>query len=275
MRLLIDGDGFIYRCGFAVEKTKYLVALPAEGHDGPLYEGVSFDNHKEAKSYVDAHKLSLSDIWSRKEIEPVENALALVRGAMEALPDGEREVWLSPSFGNFRDAIAVSAKYKGNRDTAKRPVYFDEISAYLIGTWGATRTAGEEADDILGIRATALGENSCIVSFDKDLDQIPGMHYNWVTKEMYRVSPKDAGMNFYRQVLSGDRVDNVPGLDGIGAVKAAKLLEGVSNPREAWERALGAYKAAYGPVEGPKRALETARLVYVRRKEGEIWSPPE
>lgn len=267
MNLIIDGDGFVYRCGFAVEKTKYLV----ESWTDSVATFQRYDNHKEAKQSTLGFE-DCSTIWSRKDLEPVENALALVRGAIDSLPEGTREVWLS-GVGNFRDSIATIAKYKGNRDAAARPTYYKEIIQYLKDKYQANSTSGEEADDRLGIRA---GEdpNSVVVSFDKDLDQIPGKHYNWVTKEAYEVSPKLAAMNFYCQVLSGDRVDNVPGLEGIGEVKSRRMLEGVASPREAWKRVLEAYTGPYGVVEGYRRAVETARLVYVRRKDGEIWEPP-
>jgi hypothetical protein len=261
--LLVDGDGLIYRCGFAVEKTKYLV----DCRDGTYSY---FDTYKEAKAFEPDGEV---DIWSRKDLEPVENALSLVKGAIAALPECEgMEIWLSPSVGNFRDSLATYAKYKGSRDFVKRPTYHKEITAYLVER-GAEFTVGQEADDALGIRAGAVPE-PCIVSFDKDLDQIPGMHYNWVTKEQYAVSPREGQMNFYRQALAGDTTDNVPGCEGVGPATAARLLEGVSTPREAWIAVLGAYTEVYGPVEGGARALETARLVYVRRKPGETWQPP-
>ncbi|KAF2376292.1 hypothetical protein BSN82_18200, partial [Acinetobacter baylyi] len=98
--------------------------------------------------------------------------------------------------------------------------------------------------------------------------QISGRHYNWVTKEAATISPKDAALNFYSQILSGDPVDNVPGLPGIGSVKARRLLSGVVSPSDAWERIVRAYEEAFGKG-GYDIALETARLVYVRRKRDE------
>ena len=68
-------------------------------------------------------------------------------------------------------------------------------------------------------------------------------------------------------------MDNVPGVPGIGAVKARKILADVKNPRQAWERCLDTYREAFG-ADGEAIALETARLVYVRRKREEIWEPP-
>jgi hypothetical protein len=274
MKILIDGDGFIYRCGFAVEKTKYLVT-DVTG-TGPVHpsEVILCDSHKEAKEVV-GDKPEIWDIWSRKEVEPIEHAITLLRGALGALPyDGDKEIYLTPSVGNFRDRIATLARYKGNRDTARRPVHYDALRKHIIEHFGAVTATGEEADDVLGIRQSACGDRSVIVSFDKDLDQIAGRHYNWVERREYIVSRRDADFNFYTQILSGDPVDNVMGLPGIGPAKAKRELEGSKNTWELWSRVLACYQAEYGEF-GYDVALETARLVYVRRKEEELWVPPD
>ena len=65
-----------------------------------------------------------------------------------------------------------------------------------------------EADDILGILATSqkiVKGNKIIVSIDKDLDQIAGLHYNPKNKEFYKVTPKEAEYNFYFQVFGFQR----------------------------------------------------------------------
>lgn len=79
---------------------------------------------------------------------------------------------------NFRNDIAVTVPYKGNRKSEK-PVHYHLLREYLVDAWAATVSQGIEADDMLAIRATELGESSVIVSLDKDLDQVPGWHYNF------------------------------------------------------------------------------------------------
>lgn len=262
-KLLIDADGIVYRCGFAMEKTQYLVS----GTGG--YK--EFDNAKEAKAFAADHEGST--VWSRKETKDEEEALMLcsiiVRDIKDRYPNLEPELWLTPSVGNFREQIAKRAKYKGNRDAAVRPTHHKAIRGYLEERYGARTASGEEADDALGIAMTA-NPDSVLVSYDKDLSQIPGLHYNWVTKEEFKVSPRQAQMFFYQQVLSGDATDNVPGVPGIGAVKAKKILEGVKTKADAWTRIVETY-AANGLTKDD--AIETARLVYVRRREAELWAP--
>lgn len=265
--ILVDGDTVAYRCGFAVEKTKYLV------QSGESYCG--YDSAKEAKHAAPEGSVT----WSRKEVEPEANALQLVRLVLADISDrysgscGDLVVYLSPSVGNFREKIATRAKYKGNRDASVRPVHHGAIRDYLRGEFGARVSDGQEADDDLGI-GLSTSENSVAVSFDKDLLQVPGLHYNWVSKEETRITRRQGAMNFWVQVLAGDRVDNIPGIDGIGPSKAAKLLEGISGDKAAWEAVKTAYLQAYGD-DGLKFAVETAQLVYVRRKPHEMWQPPE
>ena len=69
-------------------------------------------------------------------------------------------------------------------------------------------------------------EEAFIVSIDKDFDQVEGWHYNFVKKQQYYISKTQGLLNFYMQFLTGDRIDNIIGVKGIGAVKAKKLLEG-------------------------------------------------
>jgi hypothetical protein len=268
MHLSIDADGLIYRCGFAVERTKYLVTDPAGLHPA------SFDNKKSAvESYAPDDGFLL---WSRKELEPVENALHLVNQIIGDMPKHDtRTLWLTPSVGNYREQIATIAKYKGNRDYVNRPTYYREITDFLIQKYGARYTVGQEAEDAVGIEISTLSSNGspCIcVSNDKDLEQIPGKHFNWVTKKEYEIDRRSATLFFYGQVLSGDATDNIPGLEGCGPVTAKKILEGCKDPAEAWERCVKAYTDKYGP-DGMIRAVETAQLVYIRRKDGEIWTP--
>lgn len=257
-KLLIDGDILLYRCGFAVEKTKYLVERQRE--------------FVEAASAKEADSLG-GVVWSRKELEPVENALHLIDSVISKIQDKypklERQIFLSPSVGNFRETIAVTHKYKGNRDAMQKPKYFREIKDYLMGKYGAVVAVGQEADDELGIGAT-LFPDSVMVSIDKDLRQVPGLHYDWVKEEEINVTKKEGNLSFYSQVLSGDPTDNIHGLPGIGPVKGRKMLADCASSRDCWQVVLDAYRAQ----EGEHRALENARLCWIRREPNEMWKPP-
>jgi DNA polymerase I len=263
--LLIDADGVAYRAAWTMEKTKYLAVTD----DGKLHY---LDTSKEAKSGPGAWT-----IWSRKELKDESEALMLtgliLKDIYERYPQREAVLWLSPSVGNFRDSLAKRAKYKGNRDAQPRPVHLKAIRAHLIDKYGALVAEGQEADDELGIGLTENPGAVC-VSFDKDLRQIPGTHYDWVKKEEKVVGKAEGWMNFWVQVLAGDTVDNVPGIEGMGPVGARKILDGATGNKECWHRAVTVYKEKYGPDVGYTYALETARLVWVRRKRGVNFEAP-
>lgn len=171
--------------------------------------------------------------------------------------------------GNFREQIAVTAPYKGNR-TAPKPAHHQAMREWLLKEWNAINVSGIEADDAIATEATKLGEGNCVmVSVDKDFDQIPGWHYNFVKDVGYYVTKEEGLLSFYKQILSGDDADNIKGLRGIGSVRAADMLIETNNDELAmWQVCLDAYE---GNVD---RVLENARLLWLRRFDNELWIPP-
>lgn len=274
MRLLIDGDIIVYRCAFAAEKTKYLNQLfnPHSTHA----EYKEFDTKKEATDY--ATRVGATNyLWSRKDVQPVENALEITRVTLAGLRGtfdaSEFQIFLTGEI-NFRETVAVTRKYKGNREQSAKPIYYQEVRNLLVQDFGAEVVEGYEADDSIAHEATSLRNQSlpyCIVTTDKDFDQIPGEHYNWVTKEQYNVPPKDAKAFFFKQWLSGDTVDNIPGIPGWGPAKASKWLEACKSPDDMVRACVDAYKENF-PDNYKDMAVEQARLVYIRKKLDEDWT---
>ena len=166
---------------------------------------------------------------------------------------------------NFRHDVAVTEKYKGNRKKEK-PVHINLLRDYLVASWNGVVSDGNEADDEIAIAATSLGDDSIIVSLDKDFDQVQGWHYNFVKKNKYYIKPEEGLLNFYMQFLVGDRIDNIIGVDGIGPVKARKLLEGKTE-QEMFDICV----EKLGSVE---RAVENGRLLFLQRYPDQLWSPP-
>lgn len=264
----IDGDIIVYRCAFAAEKTKYLLEF---NEDYSL-----FDSLKELKtSGLDGV------IWSRKEVQPVEFALQATKTTMEALIGRFKSysVYLSGPT-NFRTDVAVTRPYKGNRDRTKDPIYKKDVQEYLVREYGAESTVSIEADDAIGIALTA-DSSGCAVTIDKDLDQIAGWHYNWVSGEGYKVSPREADFNLYAQVLSGDLTDNIPGLEGVGPIKARAILDGSKSSLDLARRAFQAYRDRFDSGADGREAAETyfleqMRLVYIQRNtDGSYWPMPK
>lgn len=173
------------------------------------------------------------------------------------------EAYLSGS-ANFRYQIAPY--YKANR-TQDKPEHFYMLRDYAISNWGFIVTDGIEADDAVGLLATS-GVDCVICHIDKDIDMIPGQHYNFVKRLHYAVSPFEAIKKFYTQLLMGDRVDNIPGIPGIGIKKAEKLLNDCTNEQEMYQQCLNAY-------EGNLPYLtEQANLLWIQQTGKEQWTPP-
>lgn len=169
---------------------------------------------------------------------------------------------------NFRFDVAVTHEYKGNRKDFVKPRHYDALRNHLVRL-GAEITEGQEADDAVAIEC--LQNNYWIVHQDKDLDQLPGWHYNPIKGLKYFVTEYEGLRNFYQQILTGDRVDNIVGLKGIGPVKAAKLLRNCTNEKELYAAVCNAYGKAEESID---RLIENARLLWLRREEGQVWEPP-
>jgi len=195
----------------------------------------------------------------------------LVRGVDQAYPSCFVDQWKLYLTGsnNFRVDIAKTAVYKGNR-LAPKPQHLPALRQHLVDEWGAVVIEGQEADDAVAIHATELGyNNSIITSVDKDLDQIPGWHYNFVKDIAYHITPEEGTYRFYKQILTGDSADNIIGLKGIGPVKADKILDECDTEVKLYEACLQAYEG------NEERVLENARLLWLRRYEGQMWEPPK
>lgn len=189
---------------------------------------------------------------------------------------------------NFRFDLAKTKPYKGNRK-APKPIHYEAVRDYLVDKHGATVVSGIEADDALG---TAMWSNRnhlvVLASIDKDMRMIPGNHYNFVTDKFDRISKLQAAYNFYKQLLTGDTVDNIPGLPGWGPVKAQKLLHSQYS-LDTWtytkrmeEAVIQAYhdylhadwkhdtEAGCGHME---YLMEQANLLWIRREKDQKWYP--
>jgi hypothetical protein len=169
--------------------------------------------------------------------------------------------------GNFRNDIARTAPYKGNR-TAPKPKHLQFIRDYLVSAWDFRISEGQEADDSIAIAHVENNYESIIASIDKDFLQLRGNHWNFVKKEMTFVTGEEALLNFYRQVLTGDRVDNIIGLKGIGPVKADKILAHCASEADMYSACV----EAYGGEES--RVIENCRLLWLRREADQLWQPP-
>lgn len=133
----------------------------------------------------------------------------------------------------------IYPQYKTNRRPNK---WVNLIRAYLIEMGFAVTHPEFEADDLIFDRANELGEQNCIIlTMDKDLTQIPGIHFNYYrpkiineqgqkvsgdVKGLSLVTKEEAEYNFWLSMITGDSGDNIKGIKGLGQDKAKKLLYG-------------------------------------------------
>lgn len=166
--------------------------------------------------------------------------------------------------------------YKANR-TSRKPLIFHALRDWTVEQ-GAIRWDHLEADDVMGILGTRHSD-SIIVTIDKDLKSVPGMHWNPDKKEqgVVTVTEEEADFFFYTQAIAGDSTDNYKGVPGIGMVRAARLLE---KEGASWETVLGAYEKAELPES---EALLNARMARILRcsdwnedtESVKLWEPHE
>jgi DNA polymerase-1 len=157
---------------------------------------------------------------------------------------------------NFRKKI--NPEYKANRKDKERPEHLNYARDVLTNIWGAMVCNGYEADDALGISQDKENGTTIICTIDKDLDQIPGLHFNWVRGEMYEVSELEGLQFFYKQVLIGDRADNIIGVPGIGPVKAHKLISPLTLEEDM-------YKTVKQLYDDPRRLCINLECLYIWR----------
>ena len=204
----------------------------------------------------------------------------------------------------FRYDIAVTKPYKGTR-IEKKPWHYDNLTAYFKGVLGSSFIAGLEADDAMAIDHVTSDDETILVTRDKDLRQVPGLFYSYELGRQPGFGPiyiSNPGtielsedhkkliatglVSFYGQVLTGDRVDNIPGLDKCGPVAAFDILtEAMSYdpkiwPKEMYLAVLDAYKEYYVLANdadtlenAEENLLEQGRLCWMTRRLNEDGSP--
>ena len=271
---LVDGDAIVYRAGFASEHRTWKLIL------GDIEK--EFSSKKELN--VALEELPSPDtphiIKSVLDVEPLGHCLQTVKMMLNEIEEKTRcdlvRIYLSGT-KSFREDLCTILPYKANRWSHERmegerdgkwaawlkenehklaaqpkPRLYGEIRKYLQEVHGATIPDNNlEADDALSIeafRVMELGDTPIIATHDKDLDMIPCEHFMVHSKEQYHVMEEDAIGLFFKQCLTGDATDNIPGIKGVGPVTADKILATCSLPQEYYEKCLAAWSDYLGQV---------------------------
>lgn len=293
MLVLIDADYMVYSCGFATETVKYDVT--AVTPDGEVHEAI-LDSLSSVSAWQDRSKWPLGTRLHEPvrivEPEPLAHATHLINKTISGILHDCEDFCRAPvtaqyfltGKNNFREAIATIRKYKGNRDALHKPHHYAALREYLIKRFKAQVIHGREADDEVTMRAAAHGydpERVCIVSVDKDLWTVPGLHFNYKSGDFSVVSEDEAEVNFYRQLLTGDVTDNIVGCYKAGASAAEAIINDGMTEVEKYEACLKRYETSLGIPSCPYAGrdarsvlLENARLLWMLRHPEDTWVPP-
>jgi len=197
--------------------------------------------------------------------------------------------------GNFRYDVATVKPYKGTR-LPDKPFHYNNLKAYILSLPETVLCEGYEADDGMAIAQT---KETVICTRDKDLRQVPGLHYGWeiglqpefplqyvdklgklTLTTTYTEEGKVKGKNlkgtglkfFYSQLVSGDPVDNIPGIPGLGIIAAYEALTDALSESELYSAVQGMYEKKYGE-EWEERMTEQAYLLWMVRELNPDGSP--
>ena len=208
-----------------------------------------------------------------------ESFQAVIRTYEEAVeePCGVILCYSCPTRHYFRHDILPT--YKGNRKGNAPPLGLRALIDWSKEEYDFKVKPNLEADDVMGILATVKGAKTIIVSIDKDMKQIPGLHLNARTPSegVFRVSPEFAEFYLWMQVLTGDQVDGYTGIPGCGPKTAEKILLQYAPPNQMYDDiVLNAYKKAGLTAEDMAVQVNVARILTAqtynfKRKEPILW----
>ena len=171
----------------------------------------------------------------------VKGVLNMLKSLRRQYPDSPFAVVFDAKGGTFRDELY--GEYKANRPSMPDDmrVQIDFLHNCVRGLgYPLLCVEGVEADDVIGTlaRSSAAADRPVVISTgDKDMAQLVDGHITLVNtmtgsvldvagvKEKFGVGPEHI-IDYL--ALMGDKVDNIPGVPGVGEKTAAGLLVGIN-----------------------------------------------
>lgn len=246
---LIDGDVLCYLACYERYRGVHVDANDFGRYEAPMPTGL-----EDAAFMEKAWENFQKELTALQELTFSEHFLMSVKG-----PDNFRDL-MYPDYKKQRKPSS------SNENTIAPFVQGVRDLAVLTGL--AIPSTGRETDDWLRIwrnETVAAGDDCIISSIDKDLLIIPGVHYNIKKREFMEVSQVDAWRNLYEQLLKGDPTDNIPGLPGVGPVKAKNLLAACRTEEEMQEVVCIEYFTMYGPDAFKDYLLSNGKMLYLQQ----------
>lgn len=243
----VDGDVLVYEIGFAAEASwRYWHAQKGKEVESPP----PFD-------YV--HEMMTKRIAFILQQAEVDEAIFYLTGRH-----------------NFRYHIAQTTPYKER--VGNKPFHYKNVKAVMQQEYNCMLEEGLEADDLIALYL----KNGVAISRDKDIRQIPGIHYSWEMENQPAIGPhkcdefgslvlKGTKLLGYgdkylmSQILTGDSVDSIPGCPNYGPKKAMAILDNCTSVAECLNAIIPVYQKCY-KLEWKTVLREQARLVNLVRK---------
>ena len=230
-----------------------------------MYKGMKWNSKKELNIQLKADGVDTNSI--PLSVNP--SSLKRVKESVVSYVDGIIEKVDCEVFGhlsgksNFRHDIATILPYKGNR-VSDKPYHYDNIRQFLVEYYNAEVSMGYEADDAIGLNHDP--EEDVIITRDKDLNVIPGLHYDWEKDSCFYVTEAEANRNFFKQMLTGDTTDNIMGLFGIGPKNVlCKKVDDMEDASDMYQLVLEEYTRRFGNY-GITFFKENAKLLWILQK---------
>ncbi|HSC82425.1 MAG TPA: DNA polymerase I [Pseudomonas sp.] len=208
----------------------------------------------------------------------VKGVLNMLKSLRKQYPNSPFAVVFDAKGGTFRDAMF--AEYKANR-----PSMPEELRGQVEPLHASVRALGYpllcvegvEADDVIGTLArqtAALGRDVVISTGDKDMAQLVCPHVtlvNTMTGSVYDIAGVQEKFGVGPELiidylaLMGDKVDNIPGVPGVGEKTAVGLLAGLGGGLDVIYANLD--KVPELPIRGaktlPAKLLEHKDMAYL------------
>ena len=178
----------------------------------------------------------------------VKGVISMLRRLEKDYPDSPIAVIFDAKGKTFRDELFT--EYKANR-----PPMPDDLRAQIqpihdiVDAMGLPRLVieGVEADDVIGTLAAQAGADRPVVvsTGDKDMAQLVNAHVTLVNT-MTDTRMDEAGVEAKFGIppsliidflaLMGDKIDNIPGVPGVGEKTALALLQALGSIRDIYTR---------------------------------------
>lgn len=271
-RVLIDGDVLVHMACWQKPLRKDAIEKKQKEIDILRH----FKEHEKADKAQ--KKLDEASLTWQPTLRKAQNRYKhFMRHVLTSNRTDEFSIAIGNPKNNWRLDIHPEYKlHKGRTGGKPRAPYIQELRMWAVDYYDGHYCEGYEADDAIRIWATRLGLGNYVVcSVDKDLNLIPGHHFNPkeqnISKQSWYMEPEASAMFFWEQMLTGDSIDNIPGIKGIGPKKAEAILEPCSNEQECKEAVVRQYDLKYGE-EGYEQLLFNGQLLHIWTTKGDKWS---